>query len=156
MADLVFPTPPVGAVTARAGLQHSLAWLRGQLSGGLGAAVEFLRLAHDSHFLLQLYREFFPRQWAASTAPLFAPARETPVYTAREVEFFGLVDDQITPLWLDWLLEGEEERCPYIPVRPLQDYDWFYDETDFADLPTGYQLALALNSCAPEVWINLC
>jgi hypothetical protein len=156
MAAIVYPPPLEGFAASAGDLQQSLAWLRRQLAGGLDAAVGFLRLAHDSRALLALYEELFPCEWAVSRAPLFAPARHCDCYTAREVEFFELVDHHVAPLYLDWLLDGDEERTPYIPVRPLQDYDWVYDETDYADLLTGYQLALALNSEAPEVWAAFC
>lgn len=143
-------------LTCGSSSRQAIEWLRRHTRCGLTASLEFLRLAGESNQMLRLFEEMFPAEWAASTRRLFAPSEQSPLYTEREAEFFSLVDRHIVPLNLDWIYEDEEGRTPYIPVYPLQEYDWLYNEEQFDQLPRAYQLALALNSTDAEPFEELC
>lgn len=137
-------------------VRQSLEWLRRYNSCGLTQSIKFLRLASESTRMLTLYEEMFPREWAASTKGVFTPSKESSLYTEREAEFFTLLDRHVAPLNTDWLYENDEGRMPFVPIHPLQEYDWYYDEGPFEELPLAYQLALALNRTDIEVFENFC
>ena len=136
--------------------RESIEWLRRYSSCGLTPSLEFLRLASESGAILTLYEKMFPREWTASTKGLFTPSKESPLYTERETEFFTLLDRHVVPLNTDWIYDTEEGRTPFVPVFPLQEYDWCYDEWHFEQLPRAYQLALALNRTDNELFDALC
>lgn len=151
-SDLLTPPRLQNQLTVR----QSLEWLRRYNSCGLSQSIEFLRLASESSRMLTLYEEMFPREWGASTKGVFTPSKESALYTEREAEFFTLLDRHVAPLNTDWLYENDEGRMPFVPIHPLQEYDWYYDEGPFEELPLAYQLALALNRTDSEVFDNFC
>lgn len=105
--------------------------------GGLGFtsardAVAQLGVWADATRILQLYRRYFPDEFARSTAPLTIPRiGGEPGYSEREQEFFRLVNEHLFPL-PD--LAFEMERFPSIPVC-AKGIDW-------EDPPETYGLAI--------------
>ncbi len=150
------PPTPSPRLQNQLTVRQSLEWLRRYNSCGLTQSIEFLRLASESSRMLTLYEKMFPREWAASIKGVFTPSKESSLYTEREAEFFTLLDRHVAPLNTDWLYENDEGRMPFVPIHPLQEYDWYYDEGPFEELPLAYQLALALNRTDGEVFDNFC
>jgi hypothetical protein len=107
--------------------------------------------------ILNLYKRYFPEQYAASTAsslplvdyreinPNADPDQFVWGFSARELEFFKLVDRHLFPIEADWLedmaLSGE--RITDIPVTRMLSYsDDFEYEMD--DLEAGRLISLVL------------
>lgn len=153
---LLQPSSSLHNSQSRLTVRQSLEWLRCYSSAGLARSLEFLRFASESTRMLTLYEEMFPHEWAASTKGLFTPAKESSLYTEREAEFFTLVDRRLVPLNTDWIYENDEERMPWVPIYPLQEYDWYYDEGPFEELPCAYQLALALSRTDNDAFDSFC
>lgn len=89
-----------------------------------------------------LYRECFPRQYAASQTPLYS--------LAREQEFYCLVDRHLFPL-------GDVEEAirkaptffmPGITVKSMQVHDWRQGRFDFKRIGTACRLAQVLSGRA--------
>jgi hypothetical protein len=95
-------------------------------------AVAQLGVWADATRLLQLYRRYFPDEFARSTASVTIPRTGgEPGYSEREREFLRLVDEHLFPL-PD--LAFEMERCSCIPLYP-KGIDW-------DDPPETYCLAI--------------
>jgi hypothetical protein len=96
--------------------------------------------------VMGLYREMFPKQYAASRSPHFS--------TAREHEFYRLVNAHLFPLCVGGDLRREELEVmiahdpsfflPVIPVAGTQQHDWRRGCCPFQKLQTVFKLALVL------------
>lgn len=123
----ILPTaaPTLSAVTA-------IQKLRGLGFTSARDAVTQLGVWADATRLLQLYRRYFPDEFARSTASVTVPrVGGEPGYSEREREFLRLVDEHLFPL--PDLAFGEE-RCASIPLYP-KGIDW-------DDPPETYELAI--------------
>lgn len=100
-----------------------------------------IRLSVD---LMELYRELFPREYAASMSPPFS--------TAREHEFYRLVDLRMFPVELKQIDEDPEFFWPGIPLTSKQPHDWVNGCCAFDELETVYKLALILSDRKPGEW----
>lgn len=110
-----------------------------QLPLSVSGATSYLRGVKTKVELLGLYQHFFPTEFNASTTTL-TPA-ETGGYSEREVEFLGLVNDNLFPIHEVYGYAGEEERYfDSIPVVP-DTCDWC---EDFYEWSPGWQLLLVL------------
>jgi hypothetical protein len=115
-----------------------LRWHRLPLT--FSAARDCLEQYRDRANLLALYEHYFPQEYAASTAGV-RPAKGA-VYSARELEFFELVNARLFPLPLDVFLdEYDGVRSAALPVMTFG-IDWWLDSV--ADLRPGWQLLLLL------------
>src|SRR3954463_5855866 len=106
------------------------------------AALTYLTQQTTRCGILNCYRLFFPQQWAASVAPLLPAAEHA--YSPREWELFRLVDAQLFPLDLDWLLDLDEDpdnRGPTLPISPIG-LEWW--DADLDSFRPGLQLLLVL------------
>jgi hypothetical protein len=96
--------------------------------------------------VMELYRTFYPRQYAASTSPHYS--------TAREHEFYRLVNEHLFPLtgWgadrqdsLEELIRRDPNFfLPAIPLAGTQQHDWQRGCCPFPKLQTVFKLALCL------------
>jgi len=91
-----------------------------------------------------LYRERFPEEYSRSAAPPFS--------TAREHEFYRLVDGRLFPLRmhevfsLDLLLRREPNHFfPFIPVKGTQRHTWAGGCFDFQEIEPSFKLAQVLS-----------
>ncbi len=98
-------------------LRETVAQLQAWRQRSAKGALARLREVRESLTMLDLYRQRWPTEFAASTAPLFGPSDEHALYSAREIEFLHQVET-LFPTYLDALLESEE-RWNVIPVRPV-------------------------------------
>src|SRR4051812_32527907 len=108
------------------------------------AALTYLAQQTARCGILGCYRRFFPQQWAASVAPLLPDPEHA--YSPREWECFRLVDAQLFPLDLEWLLDLDEDpdnRGPTLPISPIS-LDWW--DADIAAFRPGLQLLLVLSA----------
>jgi hypothetical protein len=108
------------------------------------AALTYLTQQTARCGILNYYRLFFPQQWATSVTPLLPTSEHA--YSPREWECFRLVDAQLFPLDLEWLLdldEDPENRSPTLPISPIG-LDWWDADSD-AFRP-GLQLLLVLSA----------
>ncbi len=120
------------------GALEILRWHRLPLT--FSAARDCLEQYRDRANLLTLYQHYFPQEYTASTASV-RPAKGA-VYSARETEFFELVNARLFPLPLDVFLdEYEGARSATLPVMTFG-IDWWLDSV--ADLRPGWQLLLLL------------
>lgn len=89
-----------------------------------------------------LYRECFPRQYAASQSPLYS--------LAREQEFYILVDRHLFPLGdvEDAIRKAPTFFLPGITVKSMQVHDWRQGKFDFRKIGTACQLAQVLSGRA--------
>lgn len=104
--------------------------------------------------LLNLYRELFPKEFAASKASIemytarpYGRSTDDCQLSAREWEFVRLVDQKLFPVDTDMLIEQIyewEERPDVIPISPLQPYCWNCGDYDPEELHLVFRLALAL------------
>ncbi len=123
----------------------SIEWLVGRLDANPCGSESFLQRSLEAIHILALYQEFFPLEWQESKTSAFGQSHECPLYSEREVEFFKLVDEQVVPICLDWLFDvGCEERMPFIPLYPADDWDYYQDH-DLSQFSHAIQLGLALN-----------
>jgi hypothetical protein len=103
-------------------------------------AVSHLGVWQESSRLLQLYRHYFPREFAQSRASTVVPIHhDEPGYSPRELEFFQQIDQHLFPL-PDMFFDME--RLGVIPLYP-QGVDW-EDQRD--DLRLSLRAAMALVS----------
>ena len=109
MTPLAFAWPP----TLREVVGQLQAWRRRTAKGALAR----LKAFRESLTLIDLYRQRWPEEFAASTAPLFGPSEEHALYSPREMEFLHQLET-LFPVYLDALLESEE-RWTVIPVMPV-------------------------------------
>ena len=106
------------------------------------AALDHLAGLRRSLPLLQLYRDLFPGDWAASTAALaVAPDR---LWSDAEWELFTLIDRRLFPL--DPIaLDNNDFRPQTIPILPLT-LGWHEQPTDHHR--PGWQLLWLLSAAA--------
>lgn len=113
-----------------------------QLPLRVSTAIGVLRQVVREDRLMALYRHFFPREFAASTADLVRHPGQA--YSVRETEFFRLVHDNLFPIpyLVDYVMEElePEERSDCIPIVP-----WGRDWWDEYDLEPGWQILLLLS-----------
>ena len=127
-------SPTIGAIVRRLQTRYRVP--------PVGEALERLEAWKERIVLLQLYRGFFPAQFARSRQSV-APAPDNVLgYADREREFFALINAYLFPVALpeDHLPRGE--RFPEIPVL-TQAIEWFDDE-EFERLPRPVQAFVAL------------
>lgn len=98
-------------------LRETVAQLQAWRSCTAKGALVRLKTFRESLTLLDLYRQRWPAEFAASTAPLFGPSDEHALYSPREMEFLHKVET-LFPVYLDALLESEE-RWSVITVMPV-------------------------------------
>ena len=121
------PLPP-SIIAAAAAIQrlHSFRFVPAR------EAVEQLTVRQESSRILLLYRRYFPRQFAHSTASTQIPIQQSERgYSERELEFFNLIDRHLFPL-PEMMFEAE--RLPSIPIYP--------QGTDWEDEPENLRLCL--------------
>ncbi len=114
-------------------------------------AVEQLAVWQETSRILQLFRRYFPQEFARSSASTVIPKQgDERGYSERELEFFRLVDQRLFPLPE---MMFDMERLPSIPIYP-QGVDW---EDDSENLPLSLRAAMALISdgdgCSWESWL---
>ncbi len=86
--------------------------------------------------VMDIYREMFPREYAAS--------QSAPYSTAREQEFYRLVAQKLFPLDLEEM-EGEPEYfLPGIQIKNLQLHDWMNGCCPFERIEVVFKLAIIL------------
>jgi len=97
-----------------------------QCAGSVHDALDHLAGLRRTLPLLQLYRDLFPGEWAASTATLAAaPDR---LWSDAEWELFTLIDTRLFPL--DPIaLDNSDFRPDSIPILPLTQA-WHHQPTD--------------------------
>lgn len=124
-------TPAGAAEYLKIRLTHEQAW------GGR------VKLSLD---LMQIYRELFPRHYAASRAPHFSTAREHELYRLVNLHLFPLcVSEDGQRVELDRHISRDPNFfLPVIPVQGTQQHDWVEGCCAFADLQQVFQLALVL------------
>ena len=128
-----FPSPVLSAATA-------LRRLRFVGFTSACTAVEQLGVWAEATRILQLYRKYFPQQFAHSTASTSIPIHhDERGYSERELEFFHLVDEHLFPLPE---MMFDVERLSSIPIYP-QGVDW---EDEREDMRLCLRVAMALVS----------
>lgn len=111
---------------------------------GRGAFDERVKLAATT---CQIYRELFPHDYANSQTPHFS--------SAREQEFYLLVETRLFPLGFDEYKDDPDFFLPYIPIKGNQQHDWVNGCCSFEDLQTVFKLALVLSGAKPDRWPSL-
>jgi len=116
-------------------------------------AVEQLGVWSESTRILQLFRKYFPQQFARSTASTSIPIHQDERgYSERELEFFRLVDEHLFPLPE---IMFDMERLSSIPIYP-QGVDW---EDERENMRLSLRAAMALVSDDDgmlwEAWLPL-
>jgi len=116
-------------------------------------AVTYLRGVTNRAAMLNLYREYFPEEFANSTASVqaftsfpYGPSSADCPLSARELEFVELVDKKLFPVDTDVYIEWVSDEGPVelLPIHRLQYYCWHCGDYDPEDLAIVYKLALAL------------
>lgn len=101
-------------------------------------AIAQIAVWQESSRILQLYRQYFPQEFAYSTASTIVPIHHgEPGYSEREHEFFKLVDQRLFGLPETMF---DMERLPGIPIYPIG-IDW-EDERENARLSLRAAMAL--------------
>jgi len=132
-ATFSFPSPVLSAATA-------IRRLRCVGFTSACTAVEQLGVWAESTRILQLYRQYFPQQFARSTASTSIPIHQDERgYSERELEFFRLVDEHLFPLPE---MMFDMERLSSIPIYP-QGVDW---EDERESMRLSLRAAMALVS----------
>ena len=112
-----------------------------------GEAVAQLAVWQESSRILQLYRRYFPQEFAHSTTSTVVPIHHSePGYSERELEFFRLVDQRLFALPE---MMFDMERLPSIPIYPIG-IDW-EDERENFRLPLRAAMALVADDAAQSV-----
>ena len=126
-----------------ASLPVALARLKGALALPINGtqAIALLRQFASGRPMYRLYRTYFPRQWARSTASLIRTCESE--CSPREAEFLHLVDAHLFPLDIDYLLDRSDdginaERIELLPYAPR----WWEEEGEFAP---GWVILLLLS-----------
>ncbi|CAG0942610.1 hypothetical protein ANRL1_00996 [Anaerolineae bacterium] len=114
-------------------------------------AIAQLAVWQESSHILQLYRRYFPQEFARSTTSTVVPIHQgEPGYSERELEFFRLIDQRLFPLPE---VMYDMERLPSIPLYP-QGIDW---EDERENLRVSLRAAMALasddDSMLWEAWL---
>lgn len=104
-------------------VKDALDWLRVFHEFSVGNVMDYLGDKLDQANMLTLYRTLFPAQYKRSKASL----ERGELYSAKEQEFFELVNQRLFPLDDVWLVE-RDNNIPYmlagIDVETLDQYDW--------------------------------
>jgi len=114
-------------------------------------AIAQLAVWQESSRILQLYRRYFPQEFACSMTSTIVPIHQgEPGYSERELEFFRLIDQRLFPLPE---VMYDMERLPSIPLYP-QGIDW---EDERENLRLSLRAAMALvsddDSMLWEAWL---
>ncbi|MDX2256530.1 MAG: hypothetical protein NW214_13530 [Pseudanabaenaceae cyanobacterium bins.39] len=120
-------------------------WLAAQ---SVDKAVEYLEAIQQRKTMLQLYQHYYPESYQQSQASMQVSSLET--YSARELEFITLLDEQFFPLPL---LLAESERISYIPVESLGT-SWYYDNFEELNATEKFLMSL-IHGLNDEPWHDL-
>ncbi|MGI8655430.1 MAG: hypothetical protein ACR2LC_09450 [Pyrinomonadaceae bacterium] len=112
---------------------------------GLNYSLDFLESVSGSLDVLKLYKAIFPKEFAASRAPAFAPHETGRARTKREMEFLSLINDRLFPLDID-LYEGEDSRVFAFDLQivTLAGAEWQEGDYIYENLSVSFQLALLM------------
>ncbi len=103
--------------------KDALDWLRVFQEFSVGKVMEYLEEKLDQANMLTLYKALFPAQYKRSKASL----ERGDLYSAREQEFFELVNQRLFPIDDGWVME-RDNNIPYmlvgIDLETLDQYDW--------------------------------
>jgi hypothetical protein len=145
------PTPPqfrpIMAVASPA-----LYLKRFQLSMDFASVKSYLFSFLESTDLLQLYRHYFPVEFASSPTSLSINPRSRVAYeegcgaySPREIEFFGLVNERLFPINIDGIVEGsgEGEREDLIELE-YWGHGFEIDDPDYSRASLGWQLLASI------------
>jgi hypothetical protein len=134
---------------------------RFQLSLDYFSVRNYLRCLTYSTLFLRLYQHNFPREFARSEAPLFIDPRSAlngggdgfGAYSAREIEFFNLVNTRLFPINVDAILSEswEGERPDLIPIE-YYGHGFDIDEPDYDSSRLGWQLLAAIFTDYGAYW----
>jgi hypothetical protein len=107
----------------------------------LEEATAYLKSVRNRLEFLELYRHYFPEEWASSGASLTPGPGDR--FSSREEEFLELVDARLFPLHTEYCLELLEEGEFPLPVPVvLQGLDWWNE--DFQELRPAWQMLLRM------------
>lgn len=122
---------------------------RFQLSLDFFSVRNYLRCLVSGTTFLELYRHYFPVEFARSEAPLTIDTRSAlneggegfGAFSAREVEFFHLVNVGLFPIDIDSILteSWEGERPDNIPLE-YYGHGFQIDEPEYENSRLGWQL----------------
>lgn len=132
------PARPTKKTLTASSVTEAVSWLERFALIDTAAAAEHLREVLGDINLLWLYAEYFPAEYAASKAAFFPSAEDYAYFrecngedgkphSAREHEFFDLVDSRLFPLAYWW--RDIEQRLDFIPTCS-EIGDWYEDEPD--------------------------
>ncbi len=103
--------------------KDALDWLRVFQDFSVSKVMEYLEEKLDQANMLTLYKTLFPTQYRRSKASL----ERGELYSAREQEFFELVNQRLFPIDDSWVME-RDNNIPYmlvgIDLETLDQYDW--------------------------------
>lgn len=124
---------------------------RFQLSLDFVSVMSYLNSFLDSAEMLQLYRHYFPVEFANSETELGINPRSRAyeegcgVYSPREIEFFGLVHERLFPINIDSIVDEsfEGERADVIPLE-YWGHGFEIDDPDYTQSSLGWQLVASL------------
>lgn len=91
---------------------------------------------------MELYRHFFPRQYASSDAPAYSIERERELYRLINARLFPLHDPVGGPMVFH----------PSIPIVGIQQHNWVDGCCEFLKLQLVFRLCLVLGGAEPERW----
>ncbi len=114
-------------------------------------AIAQLAVWQESSHILQLYRRYFPQEFARSTTSTVVPIHQgEPGYSEREFEFFKLVDQRLFGLPE---MMFDMERLPSIPIYPIG-IDWEDERENFRlSLRAAMALVSDDDSMLWEAWL---
>ena len=92
-------------------VQDALDWLRVFQEFSVSQVLEYLDDKLDQAKMLTLYKALFPAQYRRSKASL----ERGELYSAREQEFFELVNQRLFPIDDGWVME-RDNNIPYMLV----------------------------------------
>ncbi|BAZ34029.1 hypothetical protein NIES4074_65430 (plasmid) [Cylindrospermum sp. NIES-4074] len=111
-----------------------------QLTFNITEALDYLETQLNIYSLLALYQHYFPTEWSGSQATIYPIANQLNCHSPREIEFIALIYTHLFPL-SHWTVEtAYEERLHSIPVTPMG-IDWTMDG-EIEHLKYGWQLLL--------------
>ncbi len=114
-------------------------------------AIAQLAVWQESSHILQLYRRYFPQEFARSTTSTVVPIHQgEPGYSEREFEFFKLVDQRLFGLPE---MMFDMDRLPSIPIYPIG-IDWEDERENFRlSLRAAMALVSDDDSMLWEAWL---
>jgi hypothetical protein len=102
-------------------------------------SLDYLETQLNIYSLLALYQHYFPTEWKASQATIYPPT-DVDCHSPRELEFIVLIYTHLFPL-SHWTVEtAYEQRLHSIPITPMG-IDWTMDG-EIEHLKDGWQLLL--------------